>query len=65
MTKEQKIMMDKGPTRVEKKKSIITKKRLAIAAVIVAAGIGSYYIGPKIVNKVQLARALKHSVSAV
>lgn len=58
MTNEQETMINNGPTR-ETIKPLITKKRVGIALGVVAVGVGAYYLGPKIVNKVQYLRALK------
>lgn len=59
MTKEQKEMLANAPQRVAAKKPIVTKKRAAIALGILAGGTAAYYIGPKILGKVQAKRMAK------
>lgn len=63
MTNEQKAMMNDAPER-NKAKKLFTKKRVAIATGVVAVGAAAYFIGPKIVNKVQLKRAAKLAFDA-
>lgn len=65
MTKEQNEMMDNAPERNAEKKTLITKKRAMIAAGVVAVGVGAYFIGPKVVNKVQAYRAVKAAASVI
>ncbi|CAL9983219.1 hypothetical protein VPHD148_0257 [Vibrio phage D148] len=64
MTNEQKAMMNDAPERTKASK-VFTKKRVAVATGVVAVGVAAYFIGPKIVKKVQLKRALTTALDAV
>lgn len=54
MTDEQKFMLKNSPARLVSKKSIVTKKRALITLGVIAGGAAAYYIGPRILAKVQV-----------
>lgn len=64
MTEDQKAMLNETPSRTKAKK-VFTGKRVAIATGVVAVGIAAYFVGPKIIKKVQLKRAAKVALDAV
>lgn len=57
MNNAQETMMNNAPQRTKASK-LITKKRAAIAVGVVAVGAAAYFIGPKILKKVPLERAV-------
>lgn len=59
MTTEQVEMLNNIPQRDTPKKSIITKTHVAVALGIVVGGVAAYFIGPKILGKVQARNILK------